>query len=218
MSEPIILTIGDKHLSSWSLRPWLVLKMFGIPFEEDAVRLDRPDTSEAIAERSSAGLVPVLRRGRLTVWDSLAIIEYAAVAFPDAPVWPAEPHARAVARSVSAEMHSGFSTLRALWPMQFARLDIGGPMTPALRRDIARIDSIWRDCREAHGAEGGFLFGAFCAADAMYAPVVSRFMTYRGASGDTVVDDYCQRVWSLPAMREWGAGARAELSTAARPG
>lgn len=186
------------------------MKTFGLPFEEDSIRLDRPDTADEIARRSEAGKVPVLRAGDLTVWDSLAIIEYLAEAFPDQAVWPADPAARAVARSVSAEMHSGFGALRRLWPMRFADLDIGGEITPDLEADLNRIDAIWRNCRRDHGADGPFLFGAFSAADAMYAPVVSRFMTYRGRIGDKVLDAYCQTIWALPGMREWGEGARAE--------
>ncbi len=207
------LTIGDKNLSSWSLRPWLVLKVFEIAFEEDPVKLDRPASAEEIGRRSKAGLVPILHDGDFTVWDSLAIIEYLAERFPEKGIWPEDRDARAIARSVSAEMHSGFSALRALWPMQFARVGLGGAHTPSLNKDINRVDDIWRDCRKAYGAGGPFLFGKFSAADAMFAPVVSRFATYRGPCADPTIEAYREVAWSLPAMKKWGEGAKTELAS-----
>jgi len=204
------LVIGDKNKSSWSLRPWLVMKRLGLAFEETKILLDRPETAAQIAQYSQAGKVPVLVDGDLTVWDSLAIIEYVADRFPEVPVWPADAKMRGWARAVAAEMHSGFATLRTLWPMDFIREGARTEMSDSLRRDIDRIDTIWRDCRAAHEADGPFLFGEFSAADAMYAPVVSRFRTYRGPSGDAAVDAYCETIWSKPEMREWGAEALAE--------
>lgn len=210
-----VLVIGNKNLSSWSLRAWLTLKMVGLPFEEKLIRLDEPGFRDRIREASPAGLVPVLSEGDLTVWDSLAIIEHVNELFPDLGIWPQDKTARAVARAVSAEMHSGFAALRQQWPMNFTARGLATERTPELDRDIARIDAIWRDCRERFGHGGPFLFGVFSAADAMFAPVASRFTTYRGASGDTVVDAYVGALMDLKPMREWAAGAAEEANGAA---
>lgn len=204
------LVVGDRNLSSWSLRPWLLMRRLGIRFETVTVRLDRPDTAAEIARHSPAGRVPVLHDGSVTVWDSLAIVEYLAERFPDAGVWPADRTRRAHARSVAAEMHAGFADLRRELPMRFAE-QVGG-VTPgaAAAADIDRIVALWHAARRAHGQEGPFLFGDFSAADAMYAPVVSRFVTY-GTELPGEAARYRDMIRDLPEMREWGDAARREL-------
>jgi glutathione S-transferase len=214
MSLDYELVIGDKNYSSWSLRPWLVLKAFGIPFAERLVRLRRPQTKAEILTRSPSGKVPALRTGDLVVWDSLAIMEFLAERHPNAGIWPADPEARTIARCVSAEMHSGFAALRNECSMDF-RSVLGFPeVSDAVRQDIARIVAIWIDCRRRFGASGEFLFGAFSAADAMYAPVVSRFVTYQpdlAAFGDDgTAARYRDWGMAMPAMREWGEAAAVE--------
>jgi glutathione S-transferase len=214
MSLDYELVIGDKNYSSWSLRPWLVLKAFGIPFAERLVRLRRPQTKAEILTRSPSGKVPALRAGDLVVWDSLAIMEFLAERHPNAGIWPADPEARTIARCVSAEMHSGFAALRNECSMDF-RSVLGFPeVSDAVWQDIARIVAIWIDCRRRFGASGEFLFGTFSAADAMYAPVVSRFVTYQpdlAAFGDDgTAARYRDWVMAMPAMREWGEAAAVE--------
>lgn len=206
------LIIGNKNLSSWSLRPWLVLTHFGIPFHETLIRLDRPETRAKIREHSPSGLVPCLFHGEFAVWDSLAICEYLNELFPDRAMWPEERHSMARARSISLEMHSGFSALRTVWPMEFCRerADLWGG--PAVRRDVARILQIFDETLEQFGNEDGpFLFGRFSIADAMFAPVISRFRTYGPVHVPARVIDYMDAVWTLPAMRSWGDGAREEV-------
>lgn len=208
MSE-LTLVIGNKHSSSWSLRPWLVLYQFEIPFEELLIPLDREDTAQAIREHSAAGWVPVLHHGDLTVWDSLAILEYLAEQFPDRAIWPRDPTSRALARCVSAEMHSGFQALRTAMPMNLRQALSGRGRTPEVLRDIERITAIWRECRERYQREGAFLFGEFSAADAMYAPVVTRFATY-DVELDPVCRAYAETIMALPGMRTWYAEAQDE--------
>jgi glutathione S-transferase len=185
----LTLIIGNKNYSSWSLRPWLAAKAAGIPFKEVVITLDRPDTKELIARYSPSGRVPVLRHGDLTVWDSLAISEYLAETFPEAKLWPADPTQRARARAVSAEMHSGFTALRNAMPMNIRERRAVTP-TADVQADIDRVCQIWRECRGqvARGA-GPFLFGTFSIADAMYAPVATRFRTY-GVKTDEVCTAY----------------------------
>lgn len=211
----LTLVIGDKNLSSWSLRPWLMLKQTGVPFTERLIRLDRPGTKAEIAKVSPSGRVPCLIDGETAIWDSLAIAEYFAEKFPEKGLWPADVKARAIARSVSAEMHSGFGALRGFWPMNFACEGMRH-LTGGIESDIARIADIWETCRRDFGLkskEGGpFLFGAFSVADAMYAPVVSRFQTYGPVPLPPLAEEWRAMMWALPAMREWGAGARAEVS------
>jgi glutathione S-transferase len=205
----LTLVIGSKNLSSWSLRPWLVLEHLGIPFEEVLVPLDRPETGDLIREHSAAGKVPVLRDGDLVVWDSLAIVEYVAELHPDAGVWPQDRAERAEARAVAAEMHSGFSPLRRMMPMAFKDFLASPEVTPRLEANIDRVTTIWTSLRQRFKARGPFLFGTFSAADAFYAPVVSRFRTYRvPVSGEAAT--YASTIWGLPAMRRWLEGARAE--------
>jgi glutathione S-transferase len=203
------LVIGNKTYSSWSMRAWLALKHTNQPFQETVVPLDLADTHAAILRHSPSGRVPVLHHGDVTVWDSLAIGEYLAEAFPDAGLWPAARAARAVARAVSAEMHAGFAALRDSMPMDVHRRYAGRGMTPEVARDIARITGIWRDCRARFDGDRPFLFGRFTIADAMYAPVATRFTTY-AVELDPVSAAYVEAIQALPAMREWLEAARRE--------
>lgn len=204
-----ILVIGNKLYSSWSLRPWLLLRQFGIAFREVVIPLRTDAFKAELARYSPAGKVPVLVDGDVTVWDSLAIAEYAAERWPEVPVWPADRRARALARAVSAEMHSGFAALRSTCPMnlgkRFAQADRG----EAVARDAARIQEIFRDARARFGTGGPFLFGAFSAADAMFAPVLTRFETY-AIPLDPVSAAYSEAVLGLAAYRDWRGTALAE--------
>ncbi len=205
------LFIGDKNLSSWSLRPWLALKQTGIPFAEHLIRLDRPTSKTDLLRVSPSGRVPCLVDGNLVIWDSLAICEYLAEKFPQGALWPADAAVRARARSVSAEMHSGFTNLRSAWPMNFSREGMRH-LTSGARPDIERISEIWESCRRDFGRGGPFLFGQFSIADAMYAPVVSRLVTYGPVDLSPEAARYRDHLWALPAMREWGEGAKAEIA------
>lgn len=204
------LTIANKRYSSWSLRPWLVLKAFGIPFDETVVPLKQPDTKARILAVSPSGKVPALQDGEVTVWESLAIIEYLAETFPETPIWPRTRAARAHARAISNEMHGGFMPLRQGCPMNLGKRYATPPMTEDLKANVARIEEIWRDTRARFSNAGGpFLFGAFTAADAMYAPVVTRFETYGIAvAADTRA--YMDAVLALPAVVEWREAGLAE--------
>lgn len=205
----LILTIGDKTLSSWSFRPWFLMTHADIPFQENMIRLDRPETRDLLKEHSPAGLVPFLAHGETRVWDSLAIMEYVNELFPEKQLWPEDQKARAVARAVSAEMHSGFSALRTVWPMNFVRENLRH-LTGNVAKDIARIDAVWTQCRDEFGAGGPFLFGAFSIADAMYAPVVSRFMTYGPVHVSETSAAYMRTISGTPAWARWREGAMAE--------
>jgi glutathione S-transferase len=202
------LIIGNKNYSSWSLRPWLAMTAAGIPFRETVIPLDTPETAKLIAEHSPSGRVPVLRDGGLTVWESLAIIEYVAERFPDAAIWPEERQSRAVARSVSHQMHAGFSALRNACPMNLRRKPKAIPLKQDVLADVTAIETLWRDCRKSFGGAGPYLFGAFSAADAMYAPVVTRFRTYEiSVAADTKA--YMDQIYAHPAFRAWfDAGVR----------
>ena len=203
----LTIYLGNKNYSSWSLRPWLALKQAGLAFDEVVIPLYRPDSKAAILRVSPSGKVPALRHGELTVWDSLAICEYLAELLPDAALWPSDPQARAVARAVSAEMHAGFAALRRELPMNIRSSFPGRPLTPEVQGDINRIMAIWRDCRTRFGeGNGDFLFGPFTIADAMYAPVVTRFRTYR-IDLEREAEAYCAAVTALPAMQEWAVAA-----------
>jgi glutathione S-transferase len=204
---PLTLVIGNKNYSSWSLRAWIALKHLGVPFEEIQVILDTPTTREDIEHYGPSGRVPVLRLGELAVWDSLAICEYAAELTGRG--WPQDARARAVARSVCAEMHSGFSHLRSLWPMNARARNRRTAITAALEADIERIDVIWNDCRARFGAAGPWLFGEYSIADAMYAPVVLRFNTYSARISPTA-RWYMASVLEDPALQEWVAAAKQE--------
>ena len=211
------LFIGNKNYSSWSMRPWVVLEHFGIPFEEEVIPLDQPGSAAAIARVSPSGRVPALQYGDVEIWDSLAICEYLAEKFPGKGLWPAGPAARAVARSVCAEMHSGFTSLRTACPMKFRETLPPGPRSAEVEADIQRIVALWQDCRRRFGQDGPFLFGPFTIADAFYAPVVSRFRTY-GVPLSGVAAQYAEAVWSLPAVQRWSEGARAETYRMTRYG
>lgn len=202
------IVIGNKNYSSWSMRAWLALEVTGAPYRETVIGLDRPDTAERIRAVSAAGRVPALRDGELVVWDSLAICELLAERFPAAGLWPEDPAQRAVARSVSAEMHSGFTALRSAMPMNLtAHRPVASP-APDVQADLARIRAIWRELRgRARGGE--FLFGRFGIADAMFAPVVGRCRTY-GVALDGPEAAYAEAVWRHPAVARWVAGAREE--------
>ncbi len=210
------LIIGDMNYSSWSLRPWLVLAAFEIPFEETRVKLDRPETRAEILRHSPSGKVPALRTGDLVIWDSLAIMEFLAERHPNANIWPREEAARALARCVSAEMHSGFSALRKECPMDFVRVHGFREVSDKVEADIARIVEIWKDSRTRFGREGEFLFGPFSAADAMYAPVASRFVTYEvnlaRFGDDGTAARYRDTLMTMAAMQRWAEESRAELA------
>lgn len=203
------LVIGNKNYSSWSLRPWLLLRQAGIAFEEIPVRLGTPGFAAQIAQYSPAGKVPTLVDDDITVWDSLSISEYLAERFPEQALWPADPAARALARSVCAEMHSGFPNVRNLLPMNVTAVLPGCGWNVAVQREVERIAAIWTDLRTRFGAEGPFLFGHFTVADAFYAPVVSRFATY-GIHLPDLAKQYADFILALPAMQEWIAAAREE--------
>ena len=206
----LTLVIGNKNYSSWSLRPWLAMKVDGIPFAEERIPLYVPGSKERILAFSPAGKVPCLVDGGLRVWDSLAICEYLAERHPG--LWPAEAQARALARSVSAEMHSGFASLRAAMSMNIRKRYPGKGRTPEVLADIARITAMWSDCRDHFGAGGPFLFGRFSVADAMYAPVVLRFQTY-AVELPAVCAAYVDAILSLPPLREWIGDAVAETES-----
>lgn len=203
------LIIGNKNYSSWSLRPWLLLKHFDIPFKEVYIPLYGEGSKEAMAKWCPSGLVPTLRDGDLAVWDSLSICEYLNELFPEHAMWPEESEARAMARSISAEMHSGFSALRRLMPMNCRLTFPGEGLTEESAADIERITTIWCECRGKYGSGGPMLFGEFTIADAMFAPVALRFKTY-DVQLDEVCAAYVSTILSLPAMMEWIAGARDE--------
>jgi glutathione S-transferase len=201
--------IANKNYSSWSLRGWLMLKQTGVAFSEVLIPLREPTTRAEILRYSPSGRVPALRHGGFTVWDSLAIGEYLAEAFPEKRLWPEDEEARAVARAVSAEMHSGFAALRSHLPMNMRSSFPNRGVTPEAQADINRITALWRDCRKRFGEGGAFLFGRLTIADAMYAPIVSRFRTYK-IDVDDEAQRYGEAVWALPALQEWLAAARNE--------
>ena len=203
MPEPL-LVIGNKNYSSWSLRPWLAMKVLGIPFRELRIPLYGAGSKQEILQHSPAGKVPCLVDGATRVWDSLAILEYVAEREPR--VWPADAALRARARSISAEMHSGFPNLRNHMSMNIRRRHPGKGRTPEVLAEIRRIVEIWSECRKP------FLFGAFCAADAMYAPVVLRFRTYE-VELPPVCRAYADAMHALPALQEWIRDAERETES-----
>ncbi len=200
---------GNKNYSSWSMRAWLALKLTGAEFREVAFHLGEPGVREKIRRHSPTGKVPALQHGELVVWDSLAICEYLAELFPEAPMWPEDRAARAVARAVSAEMHSGFAALRANMPFNVRRSSPGKGRAEGVQEDIDRIADIWRSSRTSYGMDGAYLFGRYSLADVMFAPVVSHFNTY-AVELDDVSSDYAAAVWEQPHVREWRAAAEAE--------
>lgn len=204
------LVIADKNYSSWSMRPWVAMTAFGIPFRETRIALGRSDTAANIARHSAAGRVPVLVDGNTRVWDSLAICEYLAEQFPDKAMWPQDTRARAVARSICCEMHSGFTGLRsAMWMNIRARFP-GKGRTVEAQADIGRICEIWEDCLAEFGHRQ-FLFGDFSIADAFFAPVVMRFITY-GVSMAPAMQAYMNRVVAHPAVARWIEEAMTETT------
>jgi glutathione S-transferase len=203
------LVVGNKNYSSWSMRPWIGLKVAGIPFDEEVIPLYGEGAKAEILKHSPAGKVPILIDGDVRVWESLAILEYAAEKFPDAHLWPADPAARAHARAISTEMHAGFAPLRNECGMNFWRPPGKRAVSAEAQANIARVQEIWSDARERYGAGGPFLFGTFTIADAMYAPVVSRFETYAVDVMPTV-KAYMQAMIALPAWQEWRDAALRE--------
>lgn len=208
------LVIGDKNLSSWSLRPWLLLRHLGLAFEEIRLPLDTPRFRDEIGRYSPARRVPVLLDGELRVWDSLAICEYLDEK-SGGRAWPREIATRAHARSASAEMHSGFTALRTAWSMRAATRGIEVPPGPAVLADIERIDEIWSSCRAEYAADGPWLFGRYCVADAMYAPVVLRFNTY-GAQLSAAAGAYFATVLQDQNIQDWIRDAGQEVSGTGR--
>jgi glutathione S-transferase len=204
------LILGNKNYSSWSFRPWIGMRMAGVPFEEEVISLNAPDFKARVGSVSGTGKVPVLIDGDVRVWESLAILEYIAEKFPAARLWPDDPAARAHARAISSEMHAGFLPLRRLCPMNMWRPVKKRELTPEVAVNVARIDALWSDCRTRFGRGGPFLFGTFGAADAMYAPVVSRFHTYAVEVGPAS-RAYMQALMALPAWSEWQEAGRREL-------
>jgi glutathione S-transferase len=203
------LIIGNKNYSSWSFRPWIAMKVAGIPFEEEVISLNAEDFKARVTRISGTGKVPALTDGDARVWESLAILEYLAESFPAAGLWPTAPAARAHARAIAAEMHAGFVPLRRHLPMNMWRPVMRRDLTPEVQANVRRIEAMWTDCRTRFGAGGAFLFGPFGAADAMYAPVVARFHTY-GVEVGAQARTYMDAVMALAAWREWQAAALTE--------
>ena len=204
------LIIGNKNYSSWSLRPWILMKEAGIDFDEHRIVLDTPTSKQEIAEFTEAGRVPVLQLGDLTVWDSLAICETVAERWADKQLWPADEDERAHARSISAEMHAGFSWLRECMPMNCRAMGRKVPIPDELGEDLDRIIAIWAECHKHYGDRGGWLFGTFSVADAMYAPVVLRLRTY-GINLPESAGYYPHRLLESEAMQDWLAAAECEI-------
>ncbi len=206
----LTLYLGNKNYSSWSLRAWLVLKQTTVAFDEVVIPLYQPGSKETILKFSPSGKVPVLTHGDITVWESLAICEYLAEAFPTFGLWPKDHAARTAARSAATEMHGGFIALRRELPMNIRSSFPDRAVSPEAQADINRVMAVWRDCRARFGeGNGDFLFGPFTIADAMYAPVVTRFRTFR-IDLERDAATYCDAVTALPAMQEWAAAARNE--------
>jgi glutathione S-transferase len=208
------LVIGNKNYSSWSMRPWIAMKAFGIPFQEIRILLDQPDTDTQIARHSGSGRLPVLIAGEMSVWDSLAICEFLAEQFPDKDLWPQGMAARTMARCICAEMHSGFAGLRSAMAMNIRARFPGKGRTPHAQGDIGRICEIWETCL-SHFGHHHFLFGEFSIADAFFAPVALRFLTY-DVSLAPALQGYVDRVASHPAVDEWVRQARAEPEVIAK--
>jgi glutathione S-transferase len=209
-SMALKLAIGNKNYSSWSMRPWLALRASNIAFEEVFIPLYTGDADkQRILAFTHSGKVPALVDGDVTVWDSLSIIEYLAERFPEKQLWPEDRTRRAHARSISAEMHSGFAALRNECGMNLHRPVGAVPLSAEARADIARIQQIWFECRERYGKFGPFLFGSFGGADAMFAPVVHRFRTYAIELAPEA-KAYMATMMSLPAFQEWTRAGLAE--------
>jgi glutathione S-transferase len=205
----LTLIIGNKNYSSWSLRPWIAMKVAGIAFDEKVIPLYQPGSREQVLNYSPAGKVPVLIDGDTRIWESLAILEHLAEKFPDAQLWPSDPNARSHARAVASEMYSGFGALRRACPMNLWLPPKPRPQSDEVMADVARIEALWNDCRTRFGRRGPLLFGAFCAADAMYAPVVARFHNFGLPVGKTA-RSYMEAMMGLPAWSEWRDAALKE--------
>jgi glutathione S-transferase len=211
------LVIGNKNYSSWSMRPWFAMKVAGIAFDETVISLSDPDFKPTLLRLSPAGKVPVLidggdgggEGGGVRVWESIAILEFLADRFPERALWPSDPHARAHARTICAEMHAGFVPLRRECPMNFWRPVKARPLSDEAKANVARIDAMWSECRARFGAAGPFLFGPFTAADAMYAPVVSRLHTY-AVEVSAAARAYMRAIMELQAWAEWRRAALQE--------
>jgi glutathione S-transferase len=203
------LILGNKNYSSWSLRPWIAMRHAGIVFDEEVIPLYEPGSREKVLKYSPTGKVPVLVDGDTVIWESLAILDHLAEKFPKAQLWPSDPKARAHARAVSAEMHAGFAPLRRHCPMNMRRVQKKRELTAEVAADVRRIEQIWTECRERFGTGGPFLYGTFSNADAMYAPVVSRFFSYAIGVG-AAAESYMASVMALPAFREWRDAGVAE--------
>jgi glutathione S-transferase len=203
------LIIGNKNYSSWSLRPWIAMKAAGIAFDEEVIPLYEPGSRDRVLKYAPTGKVPVLLDGDVVLWESLAILEYLAESVPGAGLWPADTRARAHARVVANEMHAGFMALRKACPMNMWLPPKPRPQPDDVMENVWRIDALWSDCRARFGQDGEFLFGGFGAADAMYAPVVSRLHSY-GLPVGAVSRAYMQSVMTLPAWQEWHAAALRE--------
>ena len=209
------LVIGNKNYSSWSLRPWLFMRHHALDFQEVRLALDSEEFRSQIGRYSPTGKVPVLHDGGLVVWDSLAILDYLAEQHPDTGGWPADTEARAHARSIACEMHSGFADRRGELPMNCRRRSAPPALGNGARRDIDRVQSIWSETRRRYGNGGDFLFGAFSIADAMYAPVASRFTSY-GIEVDDGARRYIDALFALPALQAWMQDAVAEGESLAK--
>jgi len=203
------LIIGNKNYSSWSMRPWIGLKVAGIPFDEEVISLYDESSKAKILAQSPAGKVPILIDGDVRVWESLAILEYAAEKFSGFGFWPSDPAARAHARAISTEMHAGFVPFRSECSMNFWRPPAKRALSAEAQANIARVQEIWTEARATYGAGGPFLFGKFSAADAMYAPVVQRFIAY-DIDVSAPVKAYMQAMIALPAWAEWRRAALRE--------
>ncbi|XWT10887.1 glutathione S-transferase family protein [Stutzerimonas urumqiensis] len=206
------LVIGNKNYSSWSLRAALALELTGQPFEEIRIPLYQPDSRQKLLAHSPTGRVPVLVTEQGPVWDSLAIAEYLAERFPEAGLWPLDTYARALARSICAEMHSGFAALRSQLPMDLKRDQAQAGLGEDCRADIARVVAIWSDCRTRFGDGGPFLFGRASIADAFYAPVAARLKAYR-VELDGPAASYVQTIYAWPAFKRWHDAALLERET-----
>lgn len=211
------LVIGDKTYSSWSMRPWLALRRTGAAFTERKVRLNRPETPAELALVSPSGLVPALKDGELTLWDSLAVCEYLAECFPQAGLWPADPARRALARCAAAEMHAGFRSLRGELPMDLSKRE-HRTITPITETDICRVARLWTELRRAHAGRGPFLLGGWSIADAFFTPVATRFRSYGvhlsdfGDAGEA--GTYAEALLAEPEFLEWERGALEERASA----
>ena len=205
----LTLVIGSKNYSSWSLRPWLALAQHKIPFDEVLIPNGTPEFKAQVAAQGAGKTVPILIDGREKIWESIAILEYLAEKFPATRLWPADPVARAHARTISAEMHAGFPVLRGNYHFNLRRKRARRTPVPEVEPEIARVQALWRGARERFGKGGDFLFGEFSAADCMYAPVAGRIVSYE-LKVDRVAAAYVEAITALPAYRAWFDAAQSE--------